>query len=331
MTSALFQPIALRGLDIANRIVVSSMCQYNAEHGSAKDWHLMNLGQYCMGAAGLVMTEATHVAPEGRITHKCLGLYSDDNEQALKRVIDFCKRHGVSAIGIQLGHAGRKGSTHPPAEGAKPLAADESAWTTLAPSALAFGPDWHLPQALDRPGLAEVKAQFVAATERAARIGIDLMELHGGHGYLLHQFLSPLSNQRSDDYGGSSEKRMRFPLEVFEATRAVWPADKPMGIRLSATDWVDGGWTVEETVAMVRALDDLGCDFADITTSGVDPRQKIPFGPGYQVPFAARIKAETGMATWAVGLITEPSQAEAIIANDQADMVALARGMMYDP
>ena len=331
MSSQLFSSFTLRGLTLPNRIVVSSMCQYNAENGNANDWHLMNLGQYCMGAAGLVMTEATHVSAVGRITHKCLGLYSDDNQQALQRVVDFCRQYGVSALGIQIAHAGRKASVQPPLDGNQPLAADENPWQTVAPSALPYAPDWHTPQQLDRAGLSEVKQQFVVSTKRAAEIGFDLAELHAGHGYLLHQFLSSLSNQRDDEYGGNSTNRMRFPLEVFEAVRAVWPDDKPCGIRVSATDWVDGGWTVEETVEFAKAIKDLGCDFIDVTTSGVDPRQKIPVGPNYQVPFAEQVRREAGIPTWAVGMIYQPQQAEDIITEGKADFVALARGMMYNP
>ena len=330
MTSHLFSPIGLRGLTLPDRIVVSPMCQYTAVDGSANDWHLMHLGQFAMGAAGLVMTEATHVSAAGRISQKCLGLYSDENEAALKRVIDFCRQYGVTAMGIQIAHAGRKASVHPPQDGAHPLTEEEGAWQTMAPSALAYA-NWHVPQALDESGLAQVKAEFVQATERAARIGFDLAELHGGHGYLLHQFLSPLSNQRKDAYGGSPENRMRFPLEVFEAVRAAWPADKPMGIRLSATDWVEGGLEVDDVIAVCRALEDRGCDFVDVTTGGVDPRQRITVGPGYQVPLAAEVKAAVKMPVWAVGMITDPHQAEDIVASGKADMVAIARGMMWDP
>jgi 2,4-dienoyl-CoA reductase-like NADH-dependent reductase (Old Yellow Enzyme family) len=215
MTSTLFSPFTLRRLELPNRIVVSPMCQYMAEEGSATDWHLMHYGQFAMGAAGLVITEATHVSRVGRISKQCLGLYSDENERTLKRVIDFCRQQGVAKLGIQLAHSGRKGSTHSPQEGGKPLAAGEGAWPTLAPSALPFGPDWPLPQALTTQGLAEVKRQFVEAAQRAARIGFDLAELHVGHGYLLHEFLSPLSNRRGDEYGGSTANRIRFPLEVF--------------------------------------------------------------------------------------------------------------------
>ena len=331
MTSKLFTPFELRGLTLPNRLVVSPMCQYMSEHGSANDWHLMHLGQFSMGAAGLVITEATHVSAIGRISHRCLGLYSDDNEAALKRVIDFCRRNGVAKLGIQLAHAGRKGSVQPPAQGGKSLRPDEHPWTTVGPSALPFAPDWHTPVALTRQGLAEVKGQFVDATRRAARIGFDLIELHGGHGYLLHEFLSPLSNQREDEYGGSTQNRIRFPLEVFEAMRAVWPAERPLGIRVSATDWVDGGWTPEETVIFARELKARGCDFMDVTSGQVDPRQKIPFAPGYNVPFAEQVKQATGLPIMAVGMITRAAQAEEIVATGRADLVAIARAMMDDP
>jgi 2,4-dienoyl-CoA reductase-like NADH-dependent reductase (Old Yellow Enzyme family) len=331
MSSVLFSPIEFRSLKLNNRIAVSSMCQYAAESGSAIDWHLMHLGQFSMGAAALVMTEATAVSAAGRITHKCLGLFSDDNEAALKRVVGFCRRYGVTALGIQLAHAGRKASAQVPSAGGKSLAAGEDPWTTLAPSAIPFAPDWHVPQMLSREGLATVKAEFVAAAQRAERIGFDLAELHGAHGYLLHQFLSPLSNQRDDEYGGKLENRMRFPLEVFEAVRDVWPDDKPLGIRISATDWLDGGWNEEESVVFAGALKSLGCDFIDVSSGGLDLRQRIAFGPGYQVPLSVRIRNEAGIATWTVGMITKAHQAEDIIASGQADMVALARGMMFDP
>jgi len=331
MTSTLFTPFQMRGLTLPNRLVVSPMCQYMSEHGSANDWHLMHLGQFAMGAAGLLMTEATHVSAVGRISHRCLGLYSDENEATLKRVIDFCRRYGVAKLGIQLAHAGRKGSVHPPAQGGKPLGADENPWLTLAPSALPFGPGWHTPAALTRDGLAEVKQQFVDAVQRAARIGFDLVELHVGHGYLLHEFLSPLSNQRDDEYGGSTDNRIRFPLEVFEAARAAWPADRPLGMRVSATDWVEGGWTPEETVTLAKELKALGCDFMDVTSGQVDPRQKIPFGPAYNLPFAEKVKKESGLAVMSVGMITRAAQAEEIVASGRADLVALARAVMDDP
>ena len=331
MTSKLFTPITLRNLTLSNRIAVSPMCQYASENGNANDWHLMHLGQFAMGAAGLVITEATHVSPVGRISHKCLGLYSEENEASLKRVIDFCKNYGVAKFGIQLAHSGRKGSAQPPGKGGKPLSADEQAWTTLAPSGLPYGPGWHTPATLTAAGLAEVKQQFIDAAKRAARIGFELAELHVGHGYLLHEFLSPLANQREDEYGGSTENRMGFPLEVFAAVRAVWPADKPLGVRVSASDWVEGGWTPDETVTFARALKELGCDFLDVTTGGVDPRQQIPLAPGYNVPFAEQVKRATGMPVMAVGMISGARQAEEIVASGKADMVAIARAMMDDP
>ena len=331
MTSALFSPLTLRGLELPNRVVVSPMCQYMSQDGDANDWHLMHLGQFAMGAAGLLITEATHVSAAGRISYRCLGLYSDSNEATLARVIAFCRRYGVAKLGIQLAHSGRKGSVHPPAQGGKPLGPGEQPWTTLAPSALAFGPGWHVPEALTRVGLAQVKQQYAEAARRAARIGFDLAELHIGHGYLLHEFLSPLSNQRDDEYGGSAANRMRFPLEVFEAVRAAWPGERPLGVRVSATDWVPGGWTPDETVQFALALKSLGCDFLDVTSGQLDARQQIPLAPGYNVPFSERVRKETGMVTMAVGMITRAAQAEQIVAEGRADLVAIARAMMDDP
>ncbi|HZR03978.1 MAG TPA: NADH:flavin oxidoreductase/NADH oxidase [Burkholderiales bacterium] len=331
MTSALFSPFTLRGLTLPNRIVVSPMCQYSAQDGNANDWHLMHLGQFAMGAAGLVITEATHVSPIGRISPHCLGLYSDENESSLRRVIDFCRRYGVAKLGIQLAHSGRKGSAQPPARGGKPLTQEEGAWTTLAPSALPFGPGWPTPRAMTSEDLQQVKQQFVDATRRAARIGFDLVELHGGHGYLLHEFLSPLSNRRDDAYGGSAQKRMRYPLEVFQAVREVWPAERPLGVRVSVIDWVEGGLQLEDSIEFARRLRDVGCDYIDVTSGQLDPRQQIPFAPGYNVPFAARIKKEVGIPVIAVGMITRPRQAEDIVASGQADLIAIARAMMDDP
>ena len=331
MASALFSPITLRGLTLPNRIAVSPMCQYNSENGSASDWHLMHLGQMSLGAGALVMTEMTNVNPAGRITAKCAGMYSDDNEAAMKRVIDFCRKYGVAKHGIQLAHAGRKGSTLPPAQGGAALKPGDGGWRTRAPSAIPFAPDWPAPEALSKQGIRELVDQWVAAAKRAQRIGYDLIEIHGGHGYLVHQFLSPLSNQRSDEYGGSLENRMRFALEVYAAVRAAWPKDKPMGIRVSATDWMDGGWTPEETVVFARELKKLGCDYMDMSSGGLDPRQKIPLAPGYQVPFSEKVRKEAGIATMTVGLITDAKQAEEIIASGKADMIAIARGAMWNP
>jgi 2,4-dienoyl-CoA reductase-like NADH-dependent reductase (Old Yellow Enzyme family) len=331
MTSQLFTPITLNQLELPNRIVVSPMCQYMAIDGSATDWHLMHCGQLSMGAGGLLILEATHVAPEGRISHRCLGLYSDDNEAALKRVVEFCKVHGVAKLGIQLAHAGRKGSAHTPFESVSPLGLDENPWTTLAPSALAFGPGWPVPQALSTEGLKTVKQQFVDSAKRAVRVGFDVVELHMAHGYLLHQFMSAISNQREDEYGGLAEKRMRYPLEVFEAVREVVPHDRALGARISATDWIDGGSTPDDMVALAQSLKPLGCDFVDVTSGQLDPRQKIPFAPGLNVPFTKRVREEAGLTAMAVGMITRAQQAEEIVSSGGADLIAIARGVMDDP
>jgi len=331
VSSALFSSISFRGLTLPNRIVVSPMCQYASVNGSATDWHLMHLGSLSMGAAGLVMVEMTNVALSGRISARCAALCSDENEAALKRVIDFCRAYGVAKLGIQLAHAGRKGSQQPPAEGGKPLTAAQGAWQTVAPSAIPFGEGWPAPHALTRGEIQQLIADHVQAVQRAQRIGFDVVEMHGAHGYLVHQFLSPLSNHRSDEYGGPLQNRMRFGLETFAAMRAAWPAEKPMGIRVSATDWVEGGWQPEEAVAFARELKALGCDYVDTSSGGLDPRQKIPLAPGYQVPFAERIRREAGIATMSVGLIDKPEQAEQIVSSGQADLVVLARGALYDP
>ncbi|HML08880.1 MAG TPA: NADH:flavin oxidoreductase/NADH oxidase [Xanthobacteraceae bacterium] len=331
MASALFSPITMRGLTLANRIVVSPMCQYNSDNGSANDWHLMHLGSFSLGAAGLVMTEMTDVNPAGRITLKCAGMYSDANEAALKRVHDFCRTYGVAKLGVQLAHAGRKGSAQVPAAGGKPLKPEENAWITQAPSAIPFDQEWPAPHALTREEIQGLIADFAAAARRVERIGYDLIELHGGHGYLLHQFMSPLANQRTDEYGGSLENRIRFPLEVYSAVRKVWPQDKPIGMRVSATDWVEGGWTPDQTAVLARRLKELGCDYLDVSSGGLDPRQKIPLAPGYQVPFGERVRRETGIRTMSVGLIAGARQAEDIIAQSRADFVVLGRGIMYDP
>lgn len=331
MTSKLFSPLALRGLSLVNRIVVSPMGQYNSSNGCATDWHLMHLGQFSLGGSALVMTEVTAVNPVGRVSHHCAGLWSDENEVALKRVIDFCKQYGVAAQGLQIGHAGRKGSTTSMFEGSKPLSPDEGGWQSVAPSTLPFAPGWQTPRALTKDDMAVLVEDFANAVCRAERIGYDLVELHGGHGYLMHEFLSPLSNQRGDEYGGSLTNRMRFPLEVFQAMRAVWPAEKPMGIRISATDWIEGGWDIDESIVFAGELKALGCDYIDVSSGALDLRQKIPLGPGYQVHLSAKVRAASGLPTMTVGLITEPRQADQIIESGQADLVALARGAMWNP
>ncbi len=332
MNRALFSPLSLRELTLANRIVVSPMCQYSAVDGSATDWHLMHLGQFSVSGPALVIVEATAVEARGRITHSDLGLYSDANEAALQRVVAFFRQYGEAKIGIQLAHAGRKASDHLPwEEHGRPLAIAEGAWTTVAPSAVRYAEAWPEPAALDPAGLEAVKLAFVNSARRAARLDFDLIELHAAHGYLLHEFLSPLSNKRTDDYGGSREDRMRFPLEVFEAVRAVWPEAKPLGVRLSATDFAAGGWDLEDSVAFAAALQQRGCDYVDVSGGGLVPWQRLSVGPGYQVPFAAQIKQAVGITTMAVGMINQARQAEEIIAQGQADLVALARGMLYDP
>lgn len=331
MSSALFSPITFRGLTLPNRIAVSPMCQYNSSNGSANDWHLVHLGQLSMGAAGLVIVEMTNVTMDGRISLKCATLCTDENEAAMKRVVDFCRTYGIAKLGIQIGHAGRKGSQHPPALGGKPLEAAEGAWEVVGPSAIPFGPGFPVPRELTTAEIHGLIEAHVQSTKRADRIGFDLIEMHGGHGYLIHQFLSPLANQRKDEFGGSLENRMRFPLATFKAMRAVWPAEKPLGIRVSATDWVEGGWNPDEAVIFAKELKKLGCDFIDVTSGGLDSRQQIPLAPGYQVPFGARIRKEAQIATMSVGLIDKPQQAEEIVATGQADMVVIARGALYDP
>ncbi len=329
MTSELFQPIELAGLTLPNRIVIAPMCQYSAENGMATDWHLIHLGHMALSGAGLLILEATAVEADGRITPGDLGLYSDANEQALARVLASVRTYSTMPLGVQLSHAGRKSSSQRPWQGGQQLPLAEGGWVGEGPSTSAVKPGELPPAALDEAGLIRVRDAFVAAAVRAERIGLQLIELHAAHGYLLHQFLSPVANQRNDSYGGPLENRMRFPLEVFEAVRDA--VGLPVGVRVSATDWVEHGWDLEQTVAFGHALKARGCDFIDVSTGGISPQQQIPLGPGYQVSFAARIRAETGLPTMAVGLITEAAQAEAIVSNGEADMVSLARGILYDP
>jgi 2,4-dienoyl-CoA reductase-like NADH-dependent reductase (Old Yellow Enzyme family) len=321
----------MRDLTLPNRVMVAPMCQYSAQDGTMNDWHLANLGQFAMAGPGLIMIEATGVEAEGRITHGCTGLYSDANEAAMKRVADFCRSVGHSRVGVQLSHAGRKASSQRPWEGGGALDPDASPWTTSGPSAEPMDDGWHTPVALDDAGLARVKAAFVQAAIRAERMGVDALELHCAHGYLLHQFLSPIANRRTDGYGGSTANRMRYPLEIYEAVRAVWPEGKPVIVRVSATDWVEGGWDVEQTCAFADALKAAGCDAIHISSGGVSPKQKVPIGYGYQTDLAAEVRRRSGLPTIAVGMITDPIQAETIIRTGQADMVALAREFLRDP
>lgn len=330
MASALFQPITLRDLTLKNRLVISPMCQFSAVHGEATDWHVMHFGRMMASGAGLFILEATAVEPRGRITPDCLGLWSDETEAALGRALEPARRYFDMPIGIQLCHAGRKASTHRPFAGSGPLKPEDGAWETIGPSAVPWAENWHVPRAMTRADMDEVIAAFVDATRRADRLGFDLIELHAAHGYLLSAFLSPLANHRADEYSGSPENRMRFPLEVFEAVRAAWPQEKPLGVRVNGTDWHEHGITVDDAVAFARALKERGCDYIDVSSGG-NAYVKVPIGPGYQVPYAERIKAEVGITTIAVGLITEPQQAEEVVASGRADMVAVARAVLNNP
>lgn len=328
--SALFEPLTLRGLTLKNRLVVSPMCQYSAVDGFANDWHLVNLGSRAVGGAALLIQEATAVSPEGRITPEDLGIWKDEHLDFLRRINQFIEAQG-SVPGVQLAHAGRKASTYTSwiGKGAVPEAA--GGWQVVAPSALPFSDDYPMPVVLDAAGIKKVIADFRAATERSLAAGFKVIEIHAAHGYLLHEFLSPLSNQRTDTYGGSFENRSRLLLEVVAAVRQVLPENFPLFVRISATDWTEGGWTIDESVQLSTWLRAGGVDLIDCSTGGNVGQAKIPVGPGYQVEFAARIKRETGLPTGAVGLITTPQEAEEIIASGQADLVLLAREELRDP
>jgi len=328
MPPALFTPFTLRNLTLANRIVVSPMCQYSSEGGLATEWHRVHLGQFALGGAGLVWIEATGVEPRGRISPGCHGFWSDEHARAVAPVVAFFRKHGVAKLGIQLAHAGRKASTDVPWKGGKPLT--EGAWETVAPSALPFDAGWHTPRAMDTVDMTTVREAFASAAHRAAACGLDAIEVHAAHGYLLHQFLSPLSNRREDAYGGALENRMRFPLEVFDAVRQS-AQGLPVGVRVSATDWADGGWTLDDTIAFARELKKRGCDFVDVSSGGSLPKATIPWGPGFQVPFASAVRADAVIPTIAVGFISGPAQAEEIVASGQADLVAMARAFLDDP
>jgi 2,4-dienoyl-CoA reductase-like NADH-dependent reductase (Old Yellow Enzyme family) len=329
----LFTPIHIDGVELTNRIVIAPMCQYSAVDGQMTDWHLIHLGHLALSGAALLTIEATAVVPEGRITYADVGLYSDACEAAMTRVLDAVRRWSDMPIAIQLAHAGRKASTEVPWKGGAqiPPTQPSNGWQTVAPSPLPFAAGENAPMALDEEGLARVREGFVQAARRAARLGLDAVQLHGAHGYLLHQFLSPLSNKRDDKYGGALESRMRFPLEVFDAVRAAFPADRPVTFRVSGTDWADGGWDVEQTVALAQALEARGCSAMHVSSGGLTPAQRIPVGPSYQVPLARAVKQATRMPVIAVGMITGYEQAEAIVGSGDADIIALARGVLYDP
>lgn len=330
--STLFTPLSLGKLSLDNRIIIAPMCQYSADNGKVTHWHDMHLGNLAQSGAGLLIIEATAVEPEGRITYGDVGLWDDETEAALGKTLNAVRSHSDMLIAVQLAHAGRKASCEKPWLGGHALSPDhENGWQVSAPSAVPFRDGDPIPEAMTKSRIAEIIQAFVEAAERSVRLGFDAIEIHGAHGYLLHQFLSPHANKRDDEYGGSFENRTRIVIEIYDAIRKAVGADYPLGIRISATDWVEGGWDIDQSVALAKLLKDRGCDFIDVSSGGLHIDQQIPLGPNYQVPFAARIKAETGMTTIAVGLITEAEQAEAITFTGQADAIALARGILYDP
>jgi 2,4-dienoyl-CoA reductase-like NADH-dependent reductase (Old Yellow Enzyme family) len=330
MSHPLFSPFQLRSVTFANRIGVSPMCQYSSKDGFANDWHMVHLGSRAQGGPGLVMLEASAVVAEGRITPEDLGIYKDDHIPGLKRIVDFIHSQGVRA-GIQLAHAGRKASMSSPFAAEHVVALSDGGWQPVAPSPIAFAPHYATPRALDQQGIDAIIDAFAKAAQRALTAGFDFVEIHAAHGYLLHEFLSPLSNQRSDAYGGGFDNRARLLSQVVDAVRAVWPAELPLFVRISATDWAEGGWNIDEAVTLGGILRTHGVDLVDVSSGGLVPHAKIPVGPGFQAPFAARIRAEGAIPTAAVGMITDPHQANALIAEGQADLVLLAREMLRDP
>ena len=328
----LFTPLRVAGLELRNRIVIAPMCQYSADEGRATDWHVIHLGHLAHSGAALLTIEATAVTADGRISARDLGLWNDDTERALGRTLESVRRWSDMPIAIQLAHAGRKASTKVPWEGSAQVPpGSPDGWQTVAPSPVAFADGQNPPIALDKQGLAGIRDAFATAARRAARLGLDAVQLHGAHGYLLHEFLSPLSNQRDDEYGGSLENRMRFPLEVFDAVREAFPAERPVTMRVSGTDWAPGGWDIEQTIAFAAALEARGCGGIHVSSGGLTPAQKIPLGPSYQVPLARAVKQATTMPVVAVGQITEFEQAEAIVSTGDADLIALARVLLYNP
>jgi 2,4-dienoyl-CoA reductase-like NADH-dependent reductase (Old Yellow Enzyme family) len=328
----LFEPLAVGNLTLANRIVIAPMCQYSAVDGCMNDWHQIHLGQLALSGAALLTIEASAVLPEGRITYGDVGLYDEASEAAMAAVIESVRRWSDMPIAIQLSHAGRKASCEVPWKGGLQIAPGQpNGWQTEGPSTVSFLPEENAPVALDRAGLARVRDAFAAAAVRAARLGIDVIQLHAAHGYLLHEFLSPLANHREDEYGGSLENRMRFPLEVYDAVRAAFPADRAVTMRVSGTDWAEGGWDSDQTVAFAKALEARGCGAIHVSSGGMTPAQQIPVGPSYQVPLARAVKQAVSIPVVAVGLITDYEQAEAIVGTGDADMIALARTILYDP
>ena len=326
----LFDPLSIRDLTFANRVFVSPMCEYSSVDGYANDWHVVHLGSRAVGGAGLVLTEATAVTPEGRITPEDLGIYLDDHVEPLARIVRFIHEQG-SVAGMQLAHAGRKGSTYRPWDGSGGIPENAGGWTALAPSAIPFAESFPMPQELTREGIQKVIAAFAVAARRALAAGVRVIEIHAAHGYLIHEFLSPLSNQRKDEYGGSFENRTRILYEVVTAVRSVWPERLPLFVRLSVTDWTEGGWDIDQSIEVARALKSLGVDLIDCSSGGNVPRAPIPMGPWYQTPFAERIRREAGIMTGAVGMITSPAQADQIVGTGQADAVLIAREFLRDP
>jgi 2,4-dienoyl-CoA reductase-like NADH-dependent reductase (Old Yellow Enzyme family) len=329
--SKLFSPLRVGNVTLSNRITIAPMCQYSAVDGCMTDWHVMHLGSMALSGASMLVIEATGIVPEGRITPQCVGLYSDANEEAMTRVIRFVRSVSPVVLGIQLGHAGRKASAYRPWSGSGALKPQDGAWQTDAPSAVALASGWPVPHALSVQEMGRIKQAAVKAVERAARVGLDFVEMHSTHGYLFSEFLSPLSNKRTDEYGGSLENRMRWPLEVFRAMRAAWPADKFIGAKISGADFAEGGWMPDDAVIYAVELRKAGAAYVTVSGGGVVLDAKVPVGPGYQVPFAQRVKQESGITTGAVGLITDPQQAEDIIASGRADFVSLARGLLFNP
>jgi len=329
MASQLFSSIKIKDITLKNRIVISPMCQYSSIDGFANDWHLVHLGSRASGGAGLIIQEATAVAPEGRISPEDLGIWKDEHIEKLKSITAFIKSQNA-VPGIQLAHAGRKASVTSPWKGNKKLDASQGGWQTVAPSAIGFHDD-ETPVALDKNAIQQLISDFKAATRRAVEAGYEVLEIHAAHGYLNHQFLSPLSNTRTDEYGGSFENRIRFTIEVLEAVQTEWPANLPLFVRISATDWAEGGWNIEESIALSKILKEKGVDLIDVSSGGAVSHQKIPLEPGYQVPFAEKIKKETGILTGAVGLITEANHAEEILTSGKADLVLFARESLRNP
>lgn len=328
----LFETFNVGQLQLANRIIIAPMCQYSAVDGCMTDWHTIHLGHLALSGAALLTIEATAVMPEGRITYADVGLWDDETEAAMGRTLESVRRHSAIPIAIQLAHAGRKASTDLPWKGGRQLPpTDPNGWQTFAPSGLPFAPGENPPLALDRDQLEEIRSAFASSAQRAARLALDAVQIHVAHGYLLHEFLSPISNQRDDEYGGTLENRMRFPLEVFDAVREAFPAERPVTVRISGTDWVPGGWNITQTIAFAQALEARGCSAIHVSSGGLDPKQQIPIGPSYQVPLARAVKQATSMPVIAVGLITDFEQAEAIVGTGDADLIALGRGILYDP